>query len=191
MKDKTQYEALMEELQKMAENFRARVVEIGETLAKILPDVEIPEEEEDTWEMKCPYEYGDKHYCIQPTGEVFSDCWEGIEADNRYFSQGNIFPTEQAAELESKRRNLLTRFRAFRDECNGDWKPISGKECKTSKFLIGYSWDSKDEQYKLKSLELGSSDLFHQFGYFKNQEDCKRAIDLFGDEIKELFVEKR
>lgn len=27
------------------------------------------------------------------------------------------------------------------------------------------------------------------FGYFKNKEDAERAIELFGDEIKELFVE--
>ena len=32
---------------------------------------------------------------------------------------------------------------------------------------------------------------FYIFGYFKNEKDIKRAIELFGDEIKELFVEKR
>lgn len=67
------------------------------------------------------------------------------------------------------------------------YQGIKGLEVFT--VMENFIWDSKDEQYKLKSLELGSSDLFHQFGYFKNQEDCKRAIDLFGDEIKELFVE--
>lgn len=122
MKEKTQYEALVEELQKIVENFKVGFTEIGEILSKILPDVEIPDEEEDTWKMKCPYEYGDKHYCIQSSGDVFLDSWHDIEADNSFFSQGNIFPTKQAAELEAKRRNLLTRFRAYRDECNGDWK---------------------------------------------------------------------
>ena len=52
MKDKTQYEAIVEELQKMAENFRVAVAEIGERFAKLLPYIEIPEEEEDTWKMK-------------------------------------------------------------------------------------------------------------------------------------------
>lgn len=66
MEDKTQYEALMEELKKIANNFRDVVTELGDILAKILPDVEIPEEEEDSWKMKCPYERGDTHYCIQP-----------------------------------------------------------------------------------------------------------------------------
>lgn len=71
MKEKTQYEALMEELQKIVENFRVGVAEIGEIFSKLLPDIEITEGEEDTWEMKCPYECGDTHYCIQPNGAVF------------------------------------------------------------------------------------------------------------------------
>lgn len=183
MKDKTQYEALVKELQKILENFRDGVIEIGERLSKILPDIEIPEEEEDTWEMKCPYKRLDTHYCIQPSGDVFADCWEGIEADNKYFSQGNVFPTEQAAELESKRRNLLTRFKSFRDECNGDWKP---------------DWRKNDAKYYFyissTNGEIGINDIyfyetFPLFGYFKNEQDAKRAIDLFGDEIKELFVD--
>lgn len=183
MKEKTQYDALMEELKKLANNFRNVVTELGDILVKILPDIEIPEEEEDTWEMKCPYEYGDKHYCIQSSGDVFSDCWEGIEADNRYFSQGNIFPTEQAAELEAKRRNLLTRFRAFRDDCNGDWK-IDLKRS-DNKFYISYS----DNMLGLCVYSFGSIEGFNLFGCFKNKEDAERAIELFGDEIKELFVE--
>ena len=178
MKEKTQYEALMEELQKIVENFRDGVIEIGERLSKLLPDIEIPDEEEDTWEMKCPYKYGDNHYCIQSSGDVFSDSWRDIEDDNSFFSQGNIFPTREAAELEAKRRNLLTRFRAFRDECN------RGLSVQDEKWEIDY----KDK--KLKSLWLPNTiNGFPTFGYFKNREDAERAIELFGDEIIELFVD--
>ena len=167
----------------MAENFRDVVTELGDILAKILPDVEISEEEEDTWEMKCPYKVGDKHYCLQPSGAVFSDCWEGIEADNGYFSQGNIFPTEQAALLEAKRRNLLTRFRAFRDECNGDWK-INWKDAEQAKYLV--KCDNEGDFYVVTYWTVNE---FHLFGYFKDYTDAQRAIELFGDEIKELFVD--
>lgn len=181
MKEKTQYEALVEELQKIVENFKVGFTEIGEILSKILPDVEIPYEEEDTWEMKCPYEYGDKHYCIQSSGDVFSDSWHDIEADNSFFSQGNIFPTREAAELESKRRNLLTRFRAFRDECNDGWKPDF--TINSNKYFIEKRKGKIDVDY------IWTVNSFILFGYFKNKEDCKRAIELFGDEIKKLFVD--
>lgn len=183
MKDKTQYEALMEELKKLANNFKDVVTELGDILAKILPDVEITEGEEDTWEMKCPYECGDTHYCIQPNGAVFADCWEGIESDNRYFSQGNVFPTEEAAELEVKRRNLLTRFRAFRDECNGEWQINWNKN--ESKYYL-YKSNMTDD---ILCNDIYFYETFSLFGYFKNEEDAERAIELFGDEIKELFVD--
>ena len=183
MKEKTQYEALMEELQKIVENFRVGVAEIGEIFSKLLPDIEITEGEEDTWEMKCPYECGDTHYCIQPNGAVFADCWENIEADNRYFSQGNVFPTEEAAELEVKRRNLLTRFRAFRDECNGEWQINWNKN--ESKYYL-YKSNMTDD---ILCNDIYFYETFSLFGYFKNEEDAERAIELFGDEIKELFVD--
>ena len=183
MKDKTQYEALMEELKKLANNFKDVVTELGDILAKILPDVEIPDEEEDTWEMKCPYEYGDGYYCLQSSGDVFRDCWENIEADNKYFSQGNTFPTEEAAELEVKRRNLLTRFRAFRDECNGEWQINWNKN--ESKYYL-YKSNMTDD---ILCNDIYFYETFSLFGYFKNEEDAERAIELFGDEIKELFVD--
>ena len=185
MEDKKQDVKSLEELLKAADEFRKWAVDFGNKLSKVLPDIEIPEEKEDTWEMKCPYEYGDKHYCIQSSGDVFLDSWHDIEADNSFFSQGNIFPTKQAAELEAKRRNLLTRFRAFRDECNDGWMPDFSDD--EEKYYLYYS--ILEECIDVGWIVLGCS--FNIFGYFKNQEDAERAIELFGDEIKELFVEKR
>lgn len=111
----------------------------------------------------------------------FLDCWHGIEADDEYFSQGNIFPTKEAAELESKRRNLLTRFRAFRDECNGDWKADWSNSFESKHFL-----EIIDSKVVIDSVNYANR--IPTFGYFKNEEDAERAIELFGDEIKALFV---
>ena len=182
MEDKTQYEALMEELKKLANNFRDVVTELGDILAKILPDVEIPEEEEDTWEMKCPYEVGDEYYYVYGDGCAHIESWENLSMEISRWHSGNIFPTKEAAELEAKRRNLLTRFRAFRDECNEDWKP-DWKNAYENKLFI-CKVDSKLEVYV---SSIGNS--FAMFGYFKNSEDAERAIELFGDEIKKLFID--
>ena len=178
MEDKKQDLNPLEELVKTADSYRAFFANLANELSKVLADVKALDEEENTWEMKCPYEYGDKHYCIQSSGDVFLDYWKDIEADNSFFSQGNIFTTKQAAELESKRRNLLTRFRAFKNECN------RGLSVQDEKWEIDY----KDK--KLKSLWVPNNiNGFPTFGYFKNREDADRAIELFGDEIKELFVD--
>lgn len=181
MENKKQDVNSLEELFKVVNAYSGWFANLADELSKVLADIQTSKKEEDTWEMKCPYEYGDKHYCIQSNGAVFAGCWECIEADNKYFSQGNIFQTEEAAQLESKRRNLLTRFRAFRDECNGDWK---------------VDWNTNDAKWSISKNEDGLSDvctisldIFATFGYFKNQADCERAIELFGVEIKELFVD--
>lgn len=176
MDDKNESEKLMEEMKRIGEEFNKFIESIGEALNKLF----YPQEDE--WEMKCPYEYGDKHYYIQSNGEVFSGSWEKIESNNKYFSQGNIFSTEQAAKLEAKRRELLTRFRAFRDECNGDWEP-DWKNAYENKLFIC----KVDSELEVYVSSIGNS--FAMFGYFKNEQDAKRAIELFGDEIKELFVD--
>lgn len=172
-----QYERYANELEKAFNKF-------NENVNKILEEMfSFESKTEKDWEMKCPYEYGDKHYCLQSSGDVFSDSWKDIEADNSFFSQGNIFTTEQEAKLESKRRSLLTRFRAFRDECNGGWK-ADWKSNNDRKHYILFS--SKGE---LETYSTGVCNDFQLFGFFKNKEDAERAIELFGNEIKELFVE--
>lgn len=184
MEDKKQDVNVLEELSKAADEFRKWVVDFGDKLSKVLDDIKALKKEEDTWEMKIPYKYGDDYYYIQSSGDVFPDCWYDTEADNRYFSQGNTFPTKEAAELESKRRNLLTRFRAFRDECNGDWK-VDWTNVRQNKYYVFYS--QMNNHVWVSHQVLGNH--FHIFGYFKNREDAQRAIDLFGDEIIELFVD--
>lgn len=181
MEDKKQDVNSLRELVKAADSYRAFFANLVDELSKVLTDVKALDEEENTWEMKCPYEYGDKHYCIQSSGDVFLDSWHDIEADNSFFNQGNIFTTKQAAKLEAKRRNLLTRFRAFRDECNGDWKPDF--TVNSNKYFIEKRKGKIDVDY------IWTVNSFILFGYFKNKEDAQRAIELFGDEIKALFVD--
>ena len=138
---------------------------------------------ENGWEMKCPYRKGDKYFLIDETGSLIKSRWDGWDMDKDRFSQGNIFPTKQATELESKRRNLLTQFRAFRDECNECWKP-DWKDDDDRKHYIFFSPNAGLQHYS-----TGICRDFQLFGFFRNKEDVKLAIKLFGDEIKELFVE--
>lgn len=135
------------------------------------------------WEMKVPDEYMDVYiYTLLSSGKVVENYWAGSKDEQYCFLQGNIFLTREAAELEGKRRDLLTRFRAFRDECNESWYP-NWKDSAESKYFIGF----QDEE-----LGIGvdySCQHFLKFGYFKEYRNCKKAFELFGDKIKELFVE--
>lgn len=176
MDDTNESGKLMKELKLIGEGFNKFIESIGEALNKLF----YPKEDE--WKMKCPYKIGDEYFFIDEVGSLIESRWDGLDMDKDRFSQGNIFPTKQATELESKRRNLLTRFRAFRDECNDGWKPDWSNSFKSKYYL-----EIIDSKVVLDSVNYANR--IATFGYFKNEEDAERAIKLFGDEIEKLFVE--
>ena len=178
MEDKNESEKLMEELKRIGEGFNKFIESIGEALNKLF----YPKEDE--WKMKIPYKYGDDYWVILDNGDIESECWDEYETDGKRFNVGNVFPTLKAADLENERRKLLTRFKAFRDECNGDWKP-DWNDVTHKKYYVFYSEIKNDVCVTYIVLDK----RFHTFGYFKNGDDAYKAIELFGDEIKELFVE--
>lgn len=177
MDDKNESEKLMEEMKRIGEGFTKFIESIGEALNKLF----YPKEDE--WKMKFPFENGDEYWFIYSSGGVDSSFWAGRWEDDSRLKLGNAFPTEEAAELEAKRRNLLTRFRAFRDECNDGWKP-DWKDDDDRKHYIFFSPNAKLQHYS-----TGICRDFQPFGFFRNKEDVKLAIKLFGKEIIELFVE--
>ena len=97
--------------------------------------------------------------------------------------QGNVFKTVEDAEKERDRRALLHEFNQFKNERNNGWTP-NWKDFNMSKYFV-----AADSDGYLKSVSMYGTDSFVQFGYFKNREDCQRAIEIFGEEIIDLFVE--
>lgn len=180
MKDKKQDEISLEELVKAANAIRDFFTKLGDEISKVLANIKVLKE--DTWEMKCPYKKGDEYYLVDAGGSSNNSSWDDWVYEKMAFNQGNIFKTKEAVKLEAKRRNLLTRFRAFRDECNGDWK-ADWMDYLENKFLVCIVGS------ELEVNSVYAANDFVLFGYFKNPKDVERAIELFGDEIKELFVE--
>lgn len=186
MEDKKQDLNSSEELVKIADSYRAFFDILANEFSRIIVDIKELEQEEDTedtWEMKCPYKIGDEYYYVYGDGCVRTESWDNFSTEISRWRSGNTFPTKEEAELEAKRRNLLTRFRAFRDECNVDWK-ADWRNYLENKHYIYFG-----ENVNFKIYNSSSANEFSLFGYFKNKADAKRAIELFGDEIKELFVE--
>lgn len=177
---------MTEQHEKYANELEKALAQFSKNVNKIVTEMfSFEGKKEKDWKMKCPYKDGDEYYFVSANGLAKYDSWDNYDFEKRAFAQGNIFKTQQAAELEAKRRNLLTRFRAFRDECNGDWNP-NWTDDGEPHFYIFYDYESG----KMKTFaDCNTERNFHTFGYFKYDSDCRRAIDLFGDEIKELFVD--
>lgn len=175
---------MTEQHERYANELEEALNEFSKNVNKILEKIFIFKgETKKDWEMESDFEDGDEYYYLTDVGEIDKDYWEYLYEDGERFDFGNIFKTLQEAELEGKRRKLLTRFRAFRDECNNGWKP--NWKAQDPKYYLYYSGVA--EKISLESIYY-YTDL-SILGYFKNGQDAQRAIDLFGDEIKELFVE--
>lgn len=156
--------------------------EIAQKVKELLDDLETLQQEEQTEDLEYPFEIGDTCFFINVVGEPAERKWSNYVMDKQSYAQGNIFKTRKEANKESDRRALLTRFKQFRDKCNGDWKP----DLSNTKYYIYLDCD----YLMLNIFSSMIRDAFNLFGYFKNKEDCQRAIELFGDEIKRLYVEE-
>ena len=184
MEDKKQDVNLLEELVKEANAYSGWFAILADELSKVLDDIQTSKKEEDTWEMKCPYKNRDKYFLIGSDTIVYFSYWSDFKTDKDRFKIGNTFSTKEAAELEVKRRNLLTQFRAFRDECNEGWIP-SWRGVQEVKAYIQYH--TRFNKFVIKYTL--NCDVLQTFGFFKCKQDAERAIELFGDEIKALFVD--
>ena len=174
---------MTEQHEKYANELEKALAQFSENVNKIVTEMfSFEGEKEKDWKMKCPYKDRDKYYIVNSRGLVKFLFWNNSVANKKTFNQGHIFPTKQEAELEAKRRNLLTRFRAFRDECNGDWKADWSDSFKSKHYL-----EIIDSKVVLDSVNYANR--IATFGYFKNEKDAERAIELFGDEIQKLFAE--
>lgn len=132
-------------------------------------------------EFEYPFEENELYWVIDSFGDVRSIPWTNHSIDTSRYSQGNVFKTKEEAEREYDKRELLTRFRQFRDKCNVDWKPGEDDEKHYINIL------SNKVFIVATDVSLSS---YPTFGYFKTEFDCLHAIDLFGDEIKRLWVDE-
>lgn len=163
------------------EEIQNQIEELEKKTQELQKELEIEKQKE----VKCPFKYGDEYFLLPSDGMVAESIWGDYKFDNRALSQGNIFKTKEEAELEHDKRYLLTRFRQFRAQCNGDWKP-DFESWEVNKYYVAYSYVSN----ALCCFTALLNTDFQPFGYFKNRTDCERAIELFGDEIKRLYVEE-
>ena len=160
------------------------ITELEEKVKELMNEIETLKQEKKNEEFEYSFKNGEEYWVLCQDGRVIDYIWDGSDFDKTRYSQGNIFKTTQEAERECDRRLLLTRFRQFRDKCNGDLEPDfdnnSGKHFislnhRTNVLKIHFSCNLED---------------FNLFGYFRKESDAARAVELFGDEIKRLWVEE-
>lgn len=160
----------------------SKIEELEEKVKELMKEIETLKQKEEAEKFEYPFEEKEEYWSVGVKGGINHLPWTGIEFDTKRYEQGHIFKTEQEAIRERDKRTLMTRFRQFRDKCNGDWKPFEHG----NQFYI--SFDTMTNVIHTNCVYINKS--FALFGYFKNKSDCERAIELFGKEIKRLWVDE-
>lgn len=168
----------VEEIQKHISNTESK-------LASLRSELEKAQTEEREANVSYPFELNQDCWLLNPTGFIEKGKWLNEDIQKEMFCQNNLFVTQEDAENERDKRKLQVRFNQFRDKCNGGWKP-NFADYLQDKYSFYYDYHAQKFDY----CDLGEEDGFNLFGYFRNHLDCERAIELFGNEIKRLFVEE-
>lgn len=160
------------------------VKELEEKVKELMNEIETLKQKQKEKAEKFEYTFkeNEPYEVIIEDGRIVTSCWTNHNKDCERYEQGNVFKIKDEAIRERDKRALLTRFRQFRDKCNGNW---NAKTYDSQYYII---FDSTEN-----TIETSWNcviDSFNLFGYFKNEEDCDRAIELFGDEIKRLWVDE-
>lgn len=163
------------------EELEKQLTELDERKVALQHELEL---EKQKTKIEYPFEEKEVYWGLAIDGDLICDRWVSCKYDKDCFELGNAFKTKQEAIKERDKRVLLTRFRQFRDKCNGDWTP-DWKDKVKAKYFIVFNHESSELLLKWY-IDVQP---FESFGCFKNREDAIRAIELFGDEIKRLFVE--
>lgn len=161
------------------------IAELEDKVKVLLDEIETLKREKKNETFEYPFEPNEDYWLVEENSGIEKNRWNYTPYDKPRYDQGHIFKTKQEAERERDKRALLVRFRQFRNKCNGDWKPDFSQHL-VDKYSIQFNYAISD----FVTVYSGHNDNFHLFGYFKNEEDADRAIELFGDEIKRLYVEE-
>lgn len=94
--------------------------EIAQKVKELLDDLETLEKEKIVT-FEYPFEDKEEYFCLHIDGEIIQNLWSGGPFDEGVYKQGHVFKNKEEARKERDKREILMRFKQFRDKCNGDW----------------------------------------------------------------------
>lgn len=147
------------------------------------------QEEKGLAPVKTPYEVEvpediDDYYYTNEYGKVdYLDGYNTSYEKNKYI-RGLAFKTEEEAEKYDKERILLFKMHKWAEEHNEGW---TFHENNTFNFYVIY----KNSDKKLDVSWCSSIQSFTKLPYFKSREIAEQFIEEFGEQIKEVFFNKK
>ena len=160
--------------------------EIDQIKAKYDEKFKALEKNQEEFELTYPANGSTVYYVDSGNNEI--DCTWFCKADDydiNKFETGFYFKTKAEAERSRKERILLVKLRQFAEMKNNGWRPNWDNRYE-GKFSVSYLIEDK----KLSTDCVAMINHLIQLPYFKSREIAQECIDLFGDEILEVVINK-
>lgn len=125
-------------------------------------------------------QYGEKYYTISTRGTIdFDNFVAENNTDAVRLFLGNVFETEEEAEHMVEKIKIINKLRELSNISFND-------NCKQEKFVIFYN--TENQQIRITQHTVIREIPFNI--YFKNKEDCQKAIEIIGEEnLKKYYFD--
>lgn len=125
-------------------------------------------------------QYGEKYYTISTRGTIdFDNFVAENNTDAVRLLLGNVFETEEEAEHMLEKIKIINKLRELSNISFND-------NCKQEKFVIFYN--TENQQIRITQHTFIREIPFNI--YFKNKEDCQKAIETIGEEnLKKYYFD--
>lgn len=150
--------------------------------AKALRDEFISKLEDDKkeFEVELPNKYDTLYFIDDISSEVYMTGFSTSKNEIARYLRGYFFETKEEAEQRLKEQRLLFKIKKWAEIQNEGWELDWGKG---NKYYIFYNYSCCE--FETSSTVI--SDNFKKLPYFKSREIAQECIELFGEEIIEVF----
>ena len=157
------------------------IKEFNEKVEQLKDELIAKLEEKKKFEVKLPDMYDTLYYIDDICSEVYITNFVSSARDKDRYLRGFYFNTEEEAKQRLKEQRLLFKIKKWAEIHNEGWEPDWSDYEK--KWYVYYNHVKE----RLNVTWGYNSTNFAKLPYFKTREIAQECIDLFGDEIKEVF----
>lgn len=157
----------IDELMRTYEATEAHLQKLGEEIEKLKQEQK--QAKTGRWKPKS----GDDYWYIDNNGYTLEGTWTDSFRDNRRYSIGDIFRTEEESEFESERLEVIAELKEYASEFVKDSK----------------NWDFYWSYYSKKIKYIWSDKQKHPVLYFRTEEIAQQAVEAVGeDRVKRYYL---
>lgn len=111
-------------------------------------------------------EYGDIYWCIDEEGIIYTNTFEGIQADRNILEIGNVFRTKEQAEFAVEKLKVEAELRNLSDS----W------DLEKTQYTFSFNWEVEEFE-----IEYPDYNQYPDSYYFDSVDSLEQALETVGE----------